>query len=382
MVCVYEERGGLMMMNVSLIVANIRRMGKDWKLLLGVFSLPLLAILAITILTNSSAGIQQISMGIVDKDGSPFAHRFIEEMKQDSYLAISIYDEASAQEKFIARKTPVILTIPEEFFARAIAGEAVQMGLMRMETVPAESVIERAQQIVRSLLREEVLAVFSDNSRSEDLASSVITLEVERMDRPPNRFLVISLIITFMMVSVIFMSHELIDLRRKRLFFRMYATPHKPRQLTGSLMGTVYILLAIQTIGLFVVGSIFMGGPLVEHNLVGTVVLMACFILLTLSLGVIIARVCKTPSMLGVWANLIILPTGMISGIFVPQEYLPDFLNNISFLAPQHWVMTGLQKMNAGEPFVSILPNVLVLLLFSACLFSFGIFRFDRLVKA
>ncbi len=369
-------------MNLSLIIANIRRMRKDWKLLIGVFSLPILAILAITVLTNSSVGIQPISVGIVDLDGSLFAQRFIEEMKQDSYLSISIYDEASAQERFIARKTPVILTIPEGFFTQAIAGESVQMGLMRMETIPAESVIERTQQIVRSLLREEMLASMSDEPFSGSLAPSVVTLEIEQMDRPPNRFLVISLIITFMMVSVIFMSHELIDLRRKRLFFRMYATPHKPGQLTGSLMGTVYILLAIQTIGLFVVGSIFMGGPLVEHNLTGTVVLLASFILFTLSLGVVIARICKTPSMLGVWANLAILPTGMISGVFVPKEFLPDFLNNISFLAPQHWVLTGLQKMNAGEPFVSILPNVLVLLLFSACLFSFGIFRFDRLVKA
>lgn len=366
---------------LSLILAHFRRLRKDWKLLIGVFSLPIMAILAITILTSNTGGVQTISIGIVNLDSSRYAQRFVEEMRQDTYFEISLHDIEQAREEYLARRLPIILTIPEGFFDLTIAGETVQMDLMRVDTVPGEPVIERANQIIRTLLREDLLTNMHGQSHSQDTLSTIL-FEEEQHDRPPNRFLVISLIITFMMFSVIFMSHELIDLKRKNLFFRMFATPHSPARITSSLMGTIYMFLVVQTIGLFLVGSIFMRAPLVEHNLFGTILLMGSFILFNLSLGVVIARICKTPSMLGVWSNVIILPSGMISGVFVPKEFLPDFLNQISFLAPQHWVVTGLQKMNVGDSTLSILPNIMVLLLFSACLFSIGIFRFDRMVKS
>jgi ABC-2 type transport system permease protein len=110
-------------------------------------------------------------------------------------------------------------------------------------------------------------------------------------------------------------------------------------------------------------------------------IILGCFIIVNLSLGVLLTRLCKETNTIGVWANIIILPTGMVSGIFVPTQFLPDFLKPFSVLAPQHWVMTGIQKMNAGENLMSILPNIAVLLLFAVCIFSAGIFRFDRLVK-
>lgn len=369
-------------MKWSLIIANMKRLGKDFKLLLGVFSAPIIVILAISTLTSSTGSIQTINMGIVNQDGGVLSEKLIEELQSDETLSIKLYDEEKAQSEYMKKRLPMILTIPEGFFEKATAGESVQMSFMHIDTVPGDTVMKQTEQIVKALLQETLF----DQSQNEniELTNSGKTIQFEKaeFDKQPDGFMTTSFIITFMMFSIIFLSQELIDLRNKNLLFRMFATPNKPSQLTGSLMTTMFLFFAVQAVLLFWIGSVSLKAPLLSGNIPGSILILACFILLNLSFGVLVGRLCKNTSMIGIWANIVILPTGIISGIFVPKEFLPEFLNRISFLAPQYWVMDGLQKMNAGMPVSDIGLNIVILLLLAACIFSAGIFKFQKMVRA
>jgi len=276
----------------------------------------------------------------------------------------------------------MILTIPEGFFKKALAGESVVMTFMHIDTVPGDTVMKQTEQIVKAMLQEHIF----DQARDDnvELINTVDTIQFEKVafDKQPDGFMITSFIITFMMFSIIFLSQELIDLRNKNLLFRMFATPNKPSQLTGSLMTTMFLFFALQAVLLFRIGSVSLQAPLLSGNMMGSILILACFILVNLSLGVLVSRLCKNTSMIGIWVNIVILPTGIISGIFVPKEFLPEFLNRISFLAPQYWVMDGLQKMNVGLHVSDIGLNIVILLLLAACIFSAGIFKFEKMEKA
>ncbi|MFP4461719.1 MAG: ABC transporter permease [Thermotogota bacterium] len=369
-------------MKWSLIIANMKRLGKDFKLLLGVFSAPIIVILVISTLTSSTGSIQTINMGIVNQDGGALSEKLIEQLQNDETLSIKLYDEEEARSEYLKKRLPIILTIPEGFFENALTGEAVEMKFMHVDTVPGDTIMKQTEQIVKALLQERLFIQAGVDSVELINRANTIQFEKAEFDKEPDGFMTTSFIITFMMLSIIFLSQELIDLRNKNLLFRMFATPNRPSQLTGSLMSTMFFFFALQAILLFWIGSVSLQAPLLSGNIPGSILILACFILVNLSLGVLVGRLCKNTSMIGIWANIMILPTGIISGIFVPKEFLPEFLNKISFLAPQYWVMDGLQKMNGGLPIQDIGLNIVILLLLAACVFSAGIFKFDRMVKA
>jgi len=369
-------------MKWSLIIANMKRLGKDFKLLLGVFSAPIIIIFVISTFTSSTGSIQTINMGIVNQDGGVMSERLIEQLQNDETLSIKRYDEEEARSEYLKKRLPIILTIPEGFFDKALDSEAVEMSFMHVDTVPGETIMKQTEQIVKALLQEHLLNQAGDESVELINRTNVIQFEKAAFDKEPDGFMTTSFIITFMMFSIIFLSQELIDLRNKNLLFRMFATPNRPSQLTGSLMTTMFLFFAGQAVLLFWIGSVSLRAPLLSGNMLGSILILACFILVNLSLGVLVGRLCKNTSMIGIWANIMILPTGIISGIFVPKEFLPEFLNQISFLAPQYWVMNGLQKMNAGMSVSDITLNIVVLLLLAACVFSAGIFKFDKMVRA
>lgn len=366
-------------MKWSLIVANFRRLIKDFKLLLFVFTMPILAIVLIASISGPDTNSVTVKMGIVDLDQTSGSEQFIQQLKDDGDYSISVLNEEMAEKEYLARRLPVVITIPEDFFENAESAGGKQVYIKHVASVQASWLFERTNQIIRGILQQNLINDVLEATAIQN--TELIHFEIEKVEKKTDGFMVLAFILTFMMFSVIFMGQDLIELRQKDLLFRMYATPSKPAQLTGSIMVTMGLFFIVQTVALFALGSYFLKGSLLTGNLFGSMIILGCFIIVNLSLGVLLTRLCKETNTIGVWANIIILPTGMVSGIFVPTQFLPDFLKPFSVLAPQHWVMTGIQKMNAGENLMSILPNIAVLLLFAVCIFSAGIFRFDRLVK-
>lgn len=119
-------------------------------------------------------------------------------------------------------------------------------------------------------------------------------------------------------------------------------------------------------------------GHFIVTDIIGGILLFGSFALLVLSLGVFLSRVCKNPNLVPAFVNLIAIPTGIISGIFLPPQLMPKFMSNFSFLGPQYWIFTGIDKLNSGLGVASILPNVAVILLITLCFFAAGTYKLQR----
>jgi ABC-2 type transport system permease protein len=108
--------------------------------------------------------------------------------------------------------------------------------------------------------------------------------------------------------------------------------------------------------------------------IVGTLAFMA--------IGLVAGAIAKTQQAATAIANLVILPMAFLGGAFIPLDYAPAWIRQISYVMPLRYLVTGMQNVMArGEGPVSALPAIGVLLALTAVLTLIAVrsFRWDNI---
>lgn len=132
------------------------------------------------------------------------------------------------------------------------------------------------------------------------------------------------------------------------------------------------VFLAIATrpyFGLKLTASWWMAIPVVAA---GTLAFM--------SIGLLTGAIAKTQQAATAIANLIILPMAFLGGAFIPLDYAPAWIREVSYVMPLRYLVTGMQDVMArGEGPASALPALGILLGITAVLtlIAVRVFRWD-----
>jgi len=108
--------------------------------------------------------------------------------------------------------------------------------------------------------------------------------------------------------------------------------------------------------------------------IVGTLAFMA--------IGLVAGAIAKTQQAATAIANLVILPMAFLGGAFIPLDYAPAWIRQVSYVMPLRYLVTGMQNVMArGEGPVSALPAIAVLLALTAVLTLIAVraFRWDNI---
>jgi len=101
-----------------------------------------------------------------------------------------------------------------------------------------------------------------------------------------------------------------------------------------------------------------------------------------MSIGLLVGAVSKTQQAATSIANLIILPMAFLGGAFIPLDFAPNWIREVSYVMPLRYLVTGTQNVMArGLGPASALPAIAILLGFSAVLIVIAIrvFRWDEI---
>jgi ABC-2 type transport system permease protein len=133
----------------------------------------------------------------------------------------------------------------------------------------------------------------------------------------------------------------------------------------------VFILIAATPyFGLNLTASWWMSIPLV---VAGTLAFM--------SIGLLVGAVSRTQQAATSLSNLIILPMAFLGGAFIPLDFAPSWIRDVSYAMPLRYLVTGMQDVMARGlgPGSALLP-LAILLGFSAVLIGIAIkvFRWDE----
>jgi ABC-type multidrug transport system permease subunit len=99
-----------------------------------------------------------------------------------------------------------------------------------------------------------------------------------------------------------------------------------------------------------------------------------------MSIGLLTGAVAKTQQAATAIANLIILPMAFLGGAFIPLDYAPAWIRDVSYAMPLRYLVTGMQDVMArGEGPASALPAIGIMLGLTAALtlIAVRVFRWD-----
>ena len=172
----------------------------------------------------------------------------------------------------------------------------------------------------------------------------------------------------------------LVSWRQNKLLRRLRLAPVRTGSIVAARIGIsvaiglvqLVVFLAIATLpyfGLRLTASWWMAIPLVVAG-----------ILAFLSIGLLVGAVAKTQQAATSIANLVIVPMAFLGGAFIPLDFAPAWIRQVSYAMPLRYLVTAMQDVMArGEGPASALPAIGILLAFTALVVAIAVrvFRWD-----
>ena len=107
---------------------------------------------------------------------------------------------------------------------------------------------------------------------------------------------------------------------------------------------------------------------------------VVCGTLAFMAIGLLVGSFAKTQQAATAVANVIILPMAFLGGAFIPLDFAPAWIRDVSYAMPLRYLVIGMQNVMArGEGPASALPAIGILLGLAAVLtvISVRVFRWD-----
>lgn len=172
----------------------------------------------------------------------------------------------------------------------------------------------------------------------------------------------------------------LVSWRQNKLLRRLRLAPVSTASVVTARLGVslavamiqLAVFLAIATrpyFGLKLTASWWMAIPIVAA---GTLAFM--------SIGLLTGAIAKTQQAATAIANLIILPMAFLGGAFIPLDFAPAWIRQVSYVMPLRYLVTGMQDaMARGDGPATALPAIGIMLGITAVLtlISVRVFRWD-----
>ncbi len=403
---------------------DLRLQVRDRRSLAVLLILPLIFISIIGMSTGKMAGWrasnQEIQVAWVDRDGGELAQRLRKKLNEKGDVRIEVYaDTESAKRDVSSSKMTMSLTIgPEfqkrvdelelrDFFARKQRQGRLAKGIesldIAVDTKPAWSWV--AKLVANNLSAMTMDEIFPIVAKRNDLGRALIdhmaaaddqgmattaprpesaasVLQTTVSDGRPYRSTIydrlvpgFTVMFTFFLVNI--MARSFIAERDIGTLRRLRIAPLSP---AGLLIGKTlpYLVVSLlQSTTLFVFGRLLFDMTWGAQPWL-MVPLVVCTSIAATSLGLLIAASVRTDAQVSSYANLIVISLAGVSGCFMPREWMPDVMKELSVVTPHAWSLIGYMELllNPQPEVAVIVKSCLMLLAFSAVFFVVGYRRF------
>lgn len=174
----------------------------------------------------------------------------------------------------------------------------------------------------------------------------------------------------------------LVGWRENRLLRRLRLAPVPTTAVVSARIAVSVVVALIQMVVFLAIASTPYFGLRLTAYWWMAVPLVICGTLAFLSIGLLVGALAKSQQAATALANLIILPMAFLGGSFIPLDFAPHWIQQVSYVMPLRYLVVGMQDVMArGEGPASALPPMGILLAFAAVLtlISVRVFRWDEI---
>ena len=173
----------------------------------------------------------------------------------------------------------------------------------------------------------------------------------------------------------------LVTWRQNKLLRRLRLAPASAGAVVGARIGISLVIAMIQLAVFLAIATTPYFGLKLTASWWMAIPLVACGTLAFMSIGLLVGSFAKTQQAASSIANLIILPMAFLGGAFIPLNFAPAWLRDVSYAMPLRYLVIGMQDVLArGDGPASALPGIAVLLGAATVLtlISVRVFRWDQ----
>jgi ABC-2 type transport system permease protein len=192
------------------------------------------------------------------------------------------------------------------------------------------------------------------------------------------------LVVLFVFLSASVVARAIYEERKAGSLRRLLAAPLTRTELMLGKMTPIFLLTLVQIVVIFAVGAIIL--PLLGIGRLGigedpfawavaSIVIALC----STCLGIMIAAIARTEAQISGLSNVLLWVAGFLGGALIPAFLIQQIpvLAVLSRLVPQSWATIAYNNiLSRGASLADVLPNLGVLLIFSAVFFFIGVRRF------
>lgn len=362
-------------MKILLVMAekNLRLIFKD-KLSIVQLFIPILIIMFSIKLFSFSNG--TVKIGIIDEDCSDSSKLLISSLSNNSSISTVPLESSTVESTMMETSIPVTIEIPKDFEESIINGTPEKINVLSEKDSSVGDVITS----IVNLQVEDLYNLGISSNKNNDEYQSLLLKYSDDPVKITSRTLSdlerdfdltqtsIAFVIFFLMMRASSISHIVLSERWNKTYYRIFTTPVTSFQYIGGNILANFSLLAFQllitliTLNYFV--NIYTGVGFIPLFL-----LLLGIALVTVAFGTFSIALFFNSMGYGMFSNIVITITTIVSGAFTSINFLPESIRFIAPFTPQYWVMNGITKLQMGMGIDSITINLGILLLFSIALF-------------
>ena len=327
---------------------------------------------------------------IVSQDSSdlatkPFTKNFLNYLSKNTKI-INL-KESETTDALFYQKISMILYLPEDLESKILSGQKITLNYRTSGNYTAElskNLIKRYFELQRTEILESKNSSKEQSNILSENSEKIISNLNQRLDQSPTVRLASKNATNLSKIAAFFnfASYTIMAIILYVTCFinaSFNKSPIKKRTMVSSLHLKKYNLSLLLADSIFAF-SVFALLTILSFFVLGDIVLTPFFIfqilnillytLAALTLAELVSTFNLSRDAVSGVVNLLSLAPAFLSGAFVPTYFLPSFVLTIAHIFPTYWFIDTNSKITtmtefSFNSFLAILPNLLVLVLFS-----------------
>ena len=339
----------------------------------------------VTDFVDTKPEITIVSQNPSDLATKPFTKNFLNYLSKNT--KIIDLKESETTDALFYQKISMILYLPEDLESKIISGQKITLDYRTSGNYTAElskNLIKRYFELQRTeILESKNSSKEQSNILSEDSEKIISSLN-QRLDQSPTVRLAsknatnLSKIAAFfnfasytIMAIILYVtcfinaSFNKSPVKKRTMASSLHLKKYNFSLLLANSIFAFSVFVLLTTLSFFVLGNIVLT-PFFVFEILNILL----YTLAALTLAELVSTFNLSRDAVSGVVNLLSLAPAFLSGAFVPTYFLPSFVLTIAHIFPTYWFIdtnnkiTTLTEFNFNS-FLTILPNLLVLVLFS-----------------
>lgn len=339
----------------------------------------------VTDFVDTKPEITIVSQDTSDLATKPFTKNFLDYLSKNT--KIIDLKESETTDALFYQKISMILYLPEDLESKILSGQKVTLDYRTSGNYTAElskNLIKRYFELQRTeILESKNSSKEQSNIPSEDSEKIISNLN-QRLDQSPTVRLAsknatnLSKIAAFfnfasytIMAIILYVtcfinaSFNKSSVKKRTMVSSLHLKKYNFSLLLANSIFAFSVFALLTTLSFFVLGNIVLT-PFFIFEILNILL----YTLAALTLAELVSTFNLSRDAVSGVVNLLSLAPAFLSGAFVPTYFLPSFVLTIAHIFPTYWFIdtnnkiTTLTEFNFNS-FLTILPNLLVLVLFS-----------------